>query len=116
MKLKSHPVEFQDWRLPLLWPLEVLNGLMMAERRGRLDTDRRRRLADFLRDLPVTLDPDTATKAWEATQQLSERHRLTVYDSAYLELSMRLDLPLATLDRELRLAATSVEVSLLGVA
>ena len=32
---------------PALWPLEILNGLAMAERRGRLDTTRRHRLAAF---------------------------------------------------------------------
>ena len=33
---------------PMLWPLEALNGLLVAERRGRLDADRRRLLAGFL--------------------------------------------------------------------
>jgi len=42
--------------VPQHWPLEVLNGLMMAERRRRIDAGRRRQLADFLRDLPIALD------------------------------------------------------------
>lgn len=101
---------------PLLWPLEVLNGLLMAERRRRLDGDRRTRLAAFLRDLPVTLDPDTATRAWDATTRLAERFRLTIYDAAYLELAERRRLPLASLDGVLRAAATALGIEVLGIA
>lgn len=46
---------------------------------------------------------------------LAERHRLTLYDAAYLELAQRRGLPLATLDRELRTAAGAEKVTLLGV-
>jgi hypothetical protein len=58
---------------PGLWPLEALNGLLVAERRGRLDTSRRQRLAGFLRALPVSLDDETASQAWTATMGLAER-------------------------------------------
>ncbi|MBL8472150.1 MAG: type II toxin-antitoxin system VapC family toxin [Rhodocyclaceae bacterium] len=100
---------------PALWPLEVLNALSMAERRGRLDAERRERLAGFLHKLPVTIDKDTANQAWSVTQQLATRYRLTLYDAAYLELAQRLALPLATLDQDLRMAADSAGVALLGV-
>jgi predicted nucleic acid-binding protein len=99
---------------PSLWPLEILNGLAMAERRGRLDATRRRQLGGFLRDLPINLDPDTASQAWTATALLAERYRLTLYDAAYLELAQRLDLPLATLDQELRAVAGALGVTTLG--
>jgi predicted nucleic acid-binding protein len=99
---------------PGLWPLEVLNGLVMAERRGRLDTARRHQLSGFLRDLPVKLDPETAAQAWAATAGLAERFRLTLYDASYLELAQRLKLPLASLDKELRVAGRALGVELLG--
>ncbi len=72
-------------RHPSLWPLEVLNALAMAERRHRIDSDQRRRLAGFLRDLPAIIDDETARQAWIVTFQLAARFRLTVYDAAYLE-------------------------------
>ena len=100
---------------PQHWPAEVLNGLMMAERRRRIEPDQRRRLADFLRDLPVALDAETLDRIWGATQALAERFRLTVYDAIYLEQAHRRALPLATLDRELRTAASSLGVSVLGL-
>ena len=50
--------------VPQHWPAEVLNGLMMAERRQRIDADRRRKLADFLHDLPLAIDPETTVQLW----------------------------------------------------
>ena len=100
--------------VPQLWPLEVLNGLCMAERRKRLDAGRRQGLADFLRALPIAVDPDTALQAWDTIQLLAIRFRLTLYDAAYLELAQRQGLPLATLDRELRAAGGALGVTLLA--
>jgi len=101
---------------PSLWPLEVLNGLAMAERRRRMDADKRQRMGGFLRDLPVTIDDETVLQAWGATAALAARFQLTVYDAAYLELAQRLQLPLATRDQALRAAASSLGVVLLGEA
>ena len=101
---------------PLLWPLEALNGLLVAERRQRLDAARRARLTGFLRALPVVLDSETAERAWAASAALAERFRLSVYDACYLELAQRRRLPLATLDRPLRDAAASLGIEALGLA
>jgi len=102
--------------VPQHWPAEVLNGLMMAERRRRVDAAQRRQLADFLHDLPLSLDPETIVQLWGATQHLAERFRLTVYDAIYLELAHRKHLALASLDQELCGAATLLGVPLLGSA
>ncbi len=96
---------------PGLWPLEVLNALAMAERRKRIDSDRRLRLAALLRELPVAIDAETTTHAWATTAQLASRWRLTIYDSAYLELALRLNLPLATRDAALHAAASAAGLS-----
>jgi predicted nucleic acid-binding protein len=101
---------------PTVWPLEVLNALVMAERRKRVDAAQRQRLTGFLRDLPIAFDAETAAQAWSATVQLAERHRLTVYEAAYLELAQRRGLPLASLDNELRAAAEAVGVALVELA
>lgn len=108
-------VAFSGAVAPVLWPLEVLNGLAMAERRQRLEPDTRVRLAGFLRDLPVSIDPETAAHVWDPVAGLALRFHLTVYDATCLELARRLALPLATLDQELRNAATDLRVPLLGM-
>jgi predicted nucleic acid-binding protein len=100
---------------PQHWPLEILNGLTMGERRGRIEPSKRQRLVDFLRDLPITLDTETAVQVWDPTQRLADRYRLTAYDAVYLELAQRRSLPLTTLDRDLRSASSAVGVALLGV-
>jgi predicted nucleic acid-binding protein len=93
--------------------LEILNALAMAERRSRIEPDQRGRLAGFLRDLPVTVEVETASQAWAATSRLAARYRLTIYDAAYLELAQRLGRPLATLDKEMRAAADALGVVVL---
>jgi predicted nucleic acid-binding protein len=63
---------------------------------------------------PIQIDPETDPQAWGATLRLAEKYRLTVYDSAYLELAVRRRLPLATLDRQL--PADEIEkIELLGM-
>ena len=99
---------------PSLWPLEVLNALLMAERRRRVDPARQKRSAEFLRALPVTLDAETTEHAWTITAELASRHHLSVYDAAYLELAQRRKLPLATLDRDLIKAAKALGTTVLG--
>ena len=65
--------------------------------------------------MPVAIDPETGIHAWSTTLDLSTRLNLTVYDAAYLELAMRRGLPLATLDRDLRAAASAAGITLLGL-
>lgn len=101
--------------VPALWHLEVGNVLQMGIRRGRHDAAFRDATLSDLVLLPVSTDGDTEKHAWGATLRLAERHQLTVYDAAYLELAQRRRLPLATLDEELRAAAKREHVTLLAV-
>ena len=101
--------------VPALWRLEVANILEMGVRRGRTDAAFRDAALADLALLPLSVDPETDQHAWGATAVLASRTRLTLYDAAYLELAQRRRLPLATLDRELRAAATAEGVPLLGV-
>ncbi len=101
---------------PQLWPIEAVNGLLTAERRGRITGTQRQRLTGFLRVLPISVDDQTASQTWIATAELAGQHRLSAYDATYLELAQRLALPLATRDRALIAAAEAVGVPLLPAA
>lgn len=101
--------------VPSLWRLEVANILEMGVRKGRSDGAFRDAALADLAELPITVDPETGRHAWGATAKLAARHRLTIYDAAYLELARRRGIPLATLDRDLRAAASAEDVALLGV-
>lgn len=99
---------------PSFWPLEATNVLTIAQCKGRIDTKERRRKIEFLHDLSITPDYETYTMAWTAITELAGRHRLTSYDAAYLELALRRELPLATLDGDLRKAARKEKVEIWG--
>lgn len=99
--------------VPGIWHLEVGNILLLAERRGTISAADREAALQYLLQLPVTVDPDTVSRAWRDSLVLAERYRLTLYDAAYLELSARRSLPLATFDAALRRAAAAVGVKLL---
>jgi predicted nucleic acid-binding protein len=97
--------------VPSLWWFEVRNTLLVNERRGRLteaDT------AAFLRGLSrLAVTVDSAPGEAEVLA-LARRHRLTVYDAAYLELAQRQGVPLATLDSQLASAARAEKLPLIG--
>ncbi len=101
--------------VPSLWRLEVANALEMDLRRGGHPAEFRDGALADLALLPIKIDPETDRLAWGATNRLAGKHRLTLYDAAYLELALRRGLPLATLDRELRRAAAAENIQLLGV-
>jgi predicted nucleic acid-binding protein len=95
------------------WTLEMANGLLSAERRGRIDGDGATRFSRLLLALPIAVDPVARGTALTETRRLARTHRLTSYDAAYLELAIRLGVPLATLDDRLRAAAKQEGVALL---
>ncbi len=70
---------------PQLWPLEAMNALLVAERRGRITRMQRHRYADLLQALAITIDDETADRVWTTTAQLAETHGMTSYDAAYHE-------------------------------
>jgi predicted nucleic acid-binding protein len=87
--------------VPAHWTLEVANGLLMAERRGRTSGADTARAIQLLEALPIDLDPRTAERVMSNSVGLARSHKLTVYDAAYLELCMREALALATIDAQL---------------
>jgi predicted nucleic acid-binding protein len=96
---------------PSLWWFEMRNLFVMNERRGRIDSEKTHRALALLAELPIRID----SKPVEASLlHLARRHRLTIYDSAYLELALRERAPLATLNIGLVKAARSELVSLIG--
>lgn len=89
--------------VPDLWYYEVCNALIVAERRHRASAQLVsshvsdvERLAAFLE-----ISPTTPSALIAAARQSG----LTVYDAAYFELAIRRNLPLATLDNNMRIAA-----------
>ena len=99
--------------VPAIWHLETANSLQMNVRRRRITESDRDAALTELASLAILVDPETIVRAWSDTLALSTRFRLTVYDAAYLELAHRRGLPLASLDGELRAAASTLGVDVL---
>jgi predicted nucleic acid-binding protein len=99
--------------VPALWPLEVINVLVQAERRGRITMAAvDGRLAAFAA-LPITVDAASSSQTGPAVLALARLHGLTAYDAAYLELATRRQLPLATRDKALQQACAAVGIVVL---
>lgn len=101
--------------VPGIWHLEIVNGLQTGLRRRRIDLAFRTQTFSDLGKMNIAIDGETNTFAWNATLALTDRFRLTPYDACYLELAQRRELPLATLDNDLRKAAQALDIPLLGV-
>jgi predicted nucleic acid-binding protein len=102
--------------VPVLWPLELANALLMSERRKRSTEAETIMWTGMLASLPIAVDGETNSHAWSDTLNLARGHNLSAYDAAYLELAIRQCLPLATIDGKLRTAAEAVGVTLLEVS
>ena len=98
--------------VPSLWPLEVANALLVGERRRRITPAETARFLAILGAFPITVDDQTVAHAWTDTMHLARAHNLSSYDAAYLELAIRLGLPLAALDGKLKTAAGAMGVPL----
>ena len=99
--------------VPILWRYEVSAVLARAEIKGGFPAQK---AADFLRSLAaldIRVDAESGIRVLTDVHRLAVRHRLTSYDAAYLELALRMNLPLATLDDELREACKAAGVAVL---
>jgi predicted nucleic acid-binding protein len=100
--------------VPALWPLEVANALVVAERRRRLSEAEATRFLDLLAALAIEVEPAPQLAGLASLLALARGHGMSVYDASYLELALRRGLPLATLDTALASAASAVGVGLVG--
>jgi predicted nucleic acid-binding protein len=98
--------------VPALWSLEVANVLLTGERRRRSTQAKATKWLRFLAALPISIDSEAPFRAFDPTLALARNFKLTSYDAAYLELAIRLGLPLATLDEALAKAARSNGVTI----
>ena len=108
-------VRLKGAMVPALWPVEITNVLGIAGRRGRLTTDGVADALTLLQSLLLdVVEPSMLAEAG-VILGLMRQHRLTAYDATYLELAMRLRLPLATKDRDLLVAAPLVGVPVFAI-
>ena len=97
--------------VPAIWHLELRNGLLIGERRKRISETESDSLLRTFDRLPIMNDEGWLTDR-HVIMALARKRQLSAYDASYLELALRLHLPLATQDRRLRSAAKAEGVTL----
>lgn len=100
--------------VPSLFALEIANVVSKLESKGGVTEADSQRYIAVLTRLNISVDQATAAHALGDTLNLARRYKLSAYDAAYLELSLRTGMPLATLDAGLAKAATTAGVSIFG--
>ena len=99
--------------VPPLWHLEIANVLLGAERNKRLTHSECMAFIELLVNMKISTYDQIITKQNFFTFAL--HHRLSAYDATYLELAIKLDLPLASLDKKIRNAAEQSGVKLFEI-
>jgi len=93
--------------VPTVWALEVGNVIVRAEAKGMLQEARGAAFVGILAEMAIEADLGSNAQALGDTLQLARRHGLSTYDASYLELALRLGLPLASNDEALNKAMSS---------
>ncbi len=96
--------------VPVTWGLEVANVIARAEAKALVTEARSGAFLEMLDDMDIIVDTATFARALSDTLQLARRYKLSAYDASYLELALRMGMPLATLDEDLQKAAKKAGV------
>lgn len=96
--------------VPALWRWEVQNGLVAAQRRGRIVADDIASVLNYLSALPIEVDPVGSTVAFGAEIETAHRFNLSAYDAAYVELALRRGALIATRDGNLARVAEALKI------
>ena len=99
--------------VPSLWPWEMMNALAVAVRRNRVTASLASDFLALLGDFDFRIEETPAVADMPRLSTLAARHQLTAYDVAYLDLALRMSLPLATEDDHLKKAALAERVTIL---
>ena len=91
--------------VPAIWSLEVSNVILLSQRKGRITSSKAASFIDALESLPILVDDTSSRRALHSVFTLAETYHLTIYDASYLELALRENIPLLSLDKDLIKAA-----------
>jgi predicted nucleic acid-binding protein len=84
--------------VPSIWPLEAGNSLLAAERKKRLSQSQISNFFSILDILPISVEQETPGRMRNEIFSLARKHLLSTYDASYLDLAIRLNIPLAIQD------------------
>jgi predicted nucleic acid-binding protein len=100
--------------VPAWWYLEVTNVIALSERKGRVTQTETQEFIEEIAKLDIEIDAESPERAFAHILPFCRSYQLTSYDAMYLDLALRRQLPLGTLDEPLRKAAKKAGVKLIG--
>jgi predicted nucleic acid-binding protein len=101
--------------VPSIWPLEVVNVLLVAQRQKRLSESDGIRFLTLLSQLPIVVEYEQPEKMMKELLALARVNNLSSYDASYLDLAMKRGISIATLDQKLIDAAKRTDVPILAI-
>ena len=101
--------------VPAVWSLEIANAFLVGERSKRINPEEIEQFATLLQGLSLVQETRAVPKHVSDVLPLARAHGLSAYDAAYLELAIRHNAPLATLDKKLLKAAKLAGVNIFEV-
>jgi predicted nucleic acid-binding protein len=99
--------------VPAFWSVEVLNSLLVGEKRGRISAGQTQAFLGDLVAMSPSFDYASAEQVNGPVQKLCRDHGLTPYDALYVELAMRMECALATQDQAQKAAALALNIECL---
>jgi len=100
--------------VPAIWPLEITNAVVVAERRKRISSSDIRRFVELLEGLKINEDSLPVARGVSNILPLAREYGLSAYDASYLEVAIRNGAALATLDAGLEKAGRKAGVEILA--
>jgi predicted nucleic acid-binding protein len=101
--------------VPAIWAVELANALLVGERRKRIHQPEVRRFVELVMGLSVVQDGQASANTVSNIVPLGREYNLSAYDAAYLDVAVRHEIPLATLDHALRKACTTAGIKIFRV-
>ena len=98
--------------VPAIWRLEVVNALVVAERRKKVGVAKSAKFLHDLQQFTITVDVDGIDQVFSTVLDQARGYQRSAYDASYLELAKRRSLPFATADEPLRKAAEDLGVTI----
>ena len=99
--------------VPAIWPLEVTNVLLVAERKKRISKAGSGHFTALLSQLPIEVEPSDTDTIFHETISLARQYMLSSYDASYIELAIRKGLPIATQDKAIIRAAKKIQIEII---
>ena len=105
-------LENQTVIVPAIWAVEITNALLVGQRRKRIRQPEVRRFVDLLKGLSIVEERQTFAETVSNVLPLAREYDLSAYDAAYLDVAIRHEIPLATLDAAMQKACTAAGIEI----